>query len=90
VNGIQLLVKDNSQRLIDVNRKLRDSQHKLNHLDNVVAEILRADAIAEGVAQKLAEKTETGYRIWAVRAAVISAIAAGIGTVTELLLKVFS
>jgi len=90
IQGLHLLSKDNSQRIIDTQKQLVGAIKELQQLERQVEQILRADAIADGIAERLQERRDTGWRIWGVRTAIVSAIIAGIGTVTDLIFRITS
>jgi len=88
LNGVQLLLKDNSQRILDTNKRVKENEKILKHLENSVEEMQKADAIAEGIANRLSERRDTKWRIWGVRVAIVSAIVAGVGTLVDITIKV--
>lgn len=88
LNGVRLLLEENTQQIKNTAEWVKKTERIIQHLENSVEEMQRADAIAEGIAQRLSERRESKWRTIGVKTAVISAIIAALGTVTDLTLKV--
>lgn len=82
IYGTDLIVRENAKSLKEAKTLLREVEQQMQ-------EVVTADKIADGVADKLAEKADTGIKKWGVRAAIVSAIAAGVGTIIDLILRFF-
>jgi len=80
VKGLDILTKRAMEQLDEIEKTV-------HHIDNEVEHLQKADAIADGIATRLAQNRDSKWRIWGVRTAIVSAITAGGTSIIELVIK---